>query len=90
MRRALERQMPSDQLGAHLTDVFEALRCLNKSLFILDLAGLSMAAIHVDAAINCLHDELGSQPNETTKLEASQPVDFSTLDAMALSVYSHV
>lgn len=80
--------MPSDQLGTHLPDVIEALRHLNKSLFILDMVGLSVAAIHVDAAINCLHNELELHPTRLTKLELSKSIDFSTLDEMALSLFS--
>jgi hypothetical protein len=82
--------MPSDQIGTNLPQILEALRCLNKSLFILDMAGLSIAAIHVDSAISCLLGQLGDLPAEATKLETSKHVDFSTLDAMALSVYSRI
>jgi hypothetical protein len=78
--------VPSDQLVLHLPDVMEALSCLNKSLFILDMAGLTIAAVQVDAAINNVHQELASLPRVITKLDGNGLIDFSTLDRMALTM----
>lgn len=75
-------------LATHLPDVLEAIRCLNKSLSILDMAGLSMAAIHVDAAISSLHTELTSLPRTITNLDAFSGIDFSTMDAMSISLFA--
>ncbi len=80
--------MSSNQLAAHLPDVIEAIRCLNKSLSILDMAGLSMAAIHVDAAIGSLHTELASLPRTIPDLDAFSGIDFSTMDAMSISLFA--
>jgi hypothetical protein len=80
--------MASDQLAAHLSDVIEAIRCLNKSLFILDMAGLSVAAIHVDAALGNVHSELTSLPRIITDLDKLSHLDFSTMDAMAIKLFA--
>lgn len=79
--------MSSNQLAAHFPDVIEAIRCLNKSLSILDMAGLSIAAIHVDAAIGILHAELESMPRILSDLDTLAHIDFSTLDAMSVSLF---
>lgn len=83
----LEDSVPSEQLATHLPEVIEALRSLNKSLFTLDIAGLSIAAIHVDAAISNLKAELSELPPKRPKLVASKDIDFSTLDEMALTLF---
>jgi hypothetical protein len=79
--------MSSNQLAAHVPDVIEVIRCLNKSLTILDMAGLSIAAINVDTAIGNLHSELAQLPRTIPNLDASRDIDFSTLDAMAVSLF---
>jgi hypothetical protein len=79
--------MSSSQLAAHLPDVLEAVRCLNKSLSILDMAGLTLAAIHVDAAIGSLQNELATLPVSIPDLDASIAIDFSTLDAMSVTLF---
>jgi hypothetical protein len=56
-------------------------------MFILDMAGLSIAAVQVDAAINSVHRDLASLPREITKLDGNGIIDFSTLDRMALTIY---
>lgn len=79
--------MSSSQLATHLPDVLEAVRCLNKSLSILDMAGLTLAAIHVDAAIGNLQKELAALPVSIPDLDVSVVIDFSTLDAMSITLF---
>jgi hypothetical protein len=79
--------MSTNQLVAHLPDILEALRGLNKSLFILDMAGLSIAAAQVDAAINNVQGELATLPREIARLDVSREIDFSPLDEMVLILY---
>lgn len=79
--------MSSNELAVHLPNVIQAIHLLDKSLSILDMAGLSMAAIHVDAAIGVLHSELATRPKIMPDLDTSVDVDFSTLDAMSATLF---
>jgi hypothetical protein len=79
--------MSSNQLAAYLPDVIEVIQQLNKSLSMLDMAGLSVAAIHVDAAISNLHSEIALLPKKIPDLDVFTGVDFSTLDAMSVSLF---
>jgi hypothetical protein len=80
-------QMSPDQLATHFPDIVEALHCLNKSLLILDMAGFSVAAIHVDAAIVSLRDSLHQSPETIPKSGSSAGIDFSTLDSMCVNLF---
>lgn len=81
--------MSSNHLVVHLPDVMEALKHLDKSLLILDMAGLSFAAVQVDAAICSVRGELASLPHGIAKMDINRLIDFSTLDRMATSLYSN-
>jgi hypothetical protein len=79
--------MSPDQIVAQVPDIAEAIGYLNKSLRILDMAGFSIAAIHVDSAIANLHGELAQLPQTETKMGTSHGIDFSSLDEMCVMLF---
>jgi hypothetical protein len=51
------------------------------------MAGLTLAAIHVDAAIGSLQKELATLPKSMADMDVSIGIDFSTLDAMSATLF---
>lgn len=82
--------MQGDQIFSQLPDAIEALTHLNNALLILDFSGFSLAAIHVDTAINCIHDALPELPRTITNLDFKDSLDFSTMDRMASNMIFEV
>lgn len=78
--------MQSHQILSELSGVMEALDCLKKALYILDISNLPIAAIHVDAAISCIHAASIPTQQIISNLDYNGLIDFSTMDKMVESM----
>lgn len=80
--------MASEQLTAYASQIHDVLKDLDKILYLLDNCGFAMSAIHIDSAIHSLNSELPWPNVRASNVDLSFDIDFSTLDAMALSLFS--